>query len=164
MVWLKIQQEGLRRFWSMCPLTRVPFWNSGFLSQSQMKLALRTECRTREFLWWTLSKVSIHVPRLVHSESSVRMNAVLMKRPASAIFKSTQAEQGELVFFFFFSVHDASKWSQPKAIDPILARLAFARQPFVNPRDSRAEAVLAQPLWLAQRHRAKRKQQWRRQH
>ena len=25
-VWLKIKQEGLRRFWSMCPLTRVPFW------------------------------------------------------------------------------------------------------------------------------------------
>ena len=23
-VWLKIKQEGLRRFWSMCPLTRVP--------------------------------------------------------------------------------------------------------------------------------------------
>ena len=25
-VWLKIKQEGLRRFWSMVPLTRVPFW------------------------------------------------------------------------------------------------------------------------------------------
>ena len=25
-VWLKIHQEGLRRFWSMFPLTRVPFW------------------------------------------------------------------------------------------------------------------------------------------
>ena len=25
-VWLKIQQEGLRRFWSMFPLSRVPCW------------------------------------------------------------------------------------------------------------------------------------------
>ena len=25
-VWLKITQEGLRRFWSMFPLARVPFW------------------------------------------------------------------------------------------------------------------------------------------
>ena len=25
-VWLKTKQEGLRRFWSMFPLTRVPFW------------------------------------------------------------------------------------------------------------------------------------------
>ena len=25
-VWLKIKQEGLRRFWSMFPLNRVPFW------------------------------------------------------------------------------------------------------------------------------------------
>ena len=25
-VWLKIKQEGLRRFWSMFPPTRVPFW------------------------------------------------------------------------------------------------------------------------------------------
>ena len=24
--WLKIEQEGLRRFWPMFPLTRVPFW------------------------------------------------------------------------------------------------------------------------------------------
>ena len=29
-VWLKINQEGLRRFWSMFPLTRVPFWDPGF--------------------------------------------------------------------------------------------------------------------------------------
>ena len=25
-IWLKIKQEGLRRFWSMFPLTSVPFW------------------------------------------------------------------------------------------------------------------------------------------
>ena len=25
-LWLKIQQEGIRRFWSMFPLARVPFW------------------------------------------------------------------------------------------------------------------------------------------
>ena len=25
-MWLKIKQEGLRRLWSIFPLTRVPFW------------------------------------------------------------------------------------------------------------------------------------------
>ena len=35
-VWLKIKPEGLRRFWSMFPLTRVPFWNFGFLSHSHV--------------------------------------------------------------------------------------------------------------------------------
>ena len=35
-LWLKIKEERLRGFWSMFPLTRVPFWNSGFLSHSQM--------------------------------------------------------------------------------------------------------------------------------
>ena len=34
-VWLKIKQEGLRRFWVMFPLTRVPFWYR-FLSHSQL--------------------------------------------------------------------------------------------------------------------------------
>ena len=29
-VWLKIKQEGLGRFWSMFPLTRVPFWHRFF--------------------------------------------------------------------------------------------------------------------------------------
>ena len=32
-VWLKIKQEGLRRFWSMFPLTRVPFWHRIFEPQ-----------------------------------------------------------------------------------------------------------------------------------
>ena len=32
-VWLKIKQEGLRRFWSMFPLTRVPFWVPIFYPQ-----------------------------------------------------------------------------------------------------------------------------------
>ena len=32
-VWLKIKQEGLRRFWSMFPLTRVPFWHGFFEPQ-----------------------------------------------------------------------------------------------------------------------------------
>ena len=31
--WLKIKQEGLRRFWSMFPLTRVPFWHQLFEPQ-----------------------------------------------------------------------------------------------------------------------------------
>ena len=39
-VWLKITQEGLRRFWSIFPLTRVPFWNSGFLSSQMVALVL----------------------------------------------------------------------------------------------------------------------------
>ena len=29
-LWVKIKQEGLRRFWSMFPLTRVPFWYRSF--------------------------------------------------------------------------------------------------------------------------------------
>ena len=32
-VWLKIKQEGLRRFWSMFPLTRVAFWYRFFEPQ-----------------------------------------------------------------------------------------------------------------------------------
>ena len=32
-VWLKINQEGLRRFWSMVPLARVPFWYRFFEPQ-----------------------------------------------------------------------------------------------------------------------------------
>ena len=33
-VWLKIKQEGLRRFWSMFPLTRVPFWYCFFFPRA----------------------------------------------------------------------------------------------------------------------------------
>ena len=29
-LWLKITQEGLRGFWSVFPLTKVPFWNRFF--------------------------------------------------------------------------------------------------------------------------------------
>ena len=36
-VWLKIKQEGLRRFWSMFPLTRVPFWYRFFEPQPYYK-------------------------------------------------------------------------------------------------------------------------------
>ena len=32
-MWLNINQEGLRRFWSMLPLTRVPFWYRFFEPQ-----------------------------------------------------------------------------------------------------------------------------------
>ena len=35
-VWLKIKQEGLRRCWSMFPLTRVPFWHRVFEPQPYM--------------------------------------------------------------------------------------------------------------------------------
>ena len=34
-LWLRIDQ-GLRRFWSMFPLRRGPFWNSGLLSHSHL--------------------------------------------------------------------------------------------------------------------------------
>ena len=32
-VWLKIEQEGLRKLWSMFPLTRVPVWYRFFEPQ-----------------------------------------------------------------------------------------------------------------------------------
>ena len=35
MVWLKIKQEGLRRFWSMFPLFRFDF-GTGFWSRSHL--------------------------------------------------------------------------------------------------------------------------------
>ena len=35
-VWLKIKQEGLRRFWSMFPLTRASHFGTGFLSHSHV--------------------------------------------------------------------------------------------------------------------------------
>ena len=41
-VWLQIKQEGLRRFWSMLPLTRVPF--TSFLSHSH-----RCHCESSSF-------------------------------------------------------------------------------------------------------------------
>ena len=38
-VWLKIKQEGLRRLWSMFPLTRVPFWYRFFSPQPNVNPA-----------------------------------------------------------------------------------------------------------------------------
>ena len=35
-VWLKIKREGLRRFWSMFPLTRATHFGTGFLSHTQI--------------------------------------------------------------------------------------------------------------------------------
>ena len=35
-VWRKIKLEGLRRFWSMFPLARVPVWYRCFLSHSHV--------------------------------------------------------------------------------------------------------------------------------
>ena len=37
-MWLKINQEGLRRFWSMFPLTRVPFWYRFFEPQPCVRI------------------------------------------------------------------------------------------------------------------------------
>ena len=36
-LWLKIKQEGLRGFWSMFPLTKVPFWYWFFEPQPLVK-------------------------------------------------------------------------------------------------------------------------------
>ena len=36
-VWLKIKQQGLRKFWSMFPLTRVPFWYRFFEPQPYLR-------------------------------------------------------------------------------------------------------------------------------
>ena len=41
-VWLKIKQQGLRRFWSMFPLTIL---GTGFLSHSQVDMAPSLESR-----------------------------------------------------------------------------------------------------------------------
>ena len=38
--WLKIKQEGLRRFWSMFPLSRVPFWYWFFEPQPTVGIVL----------------------------------------------------------------------------------------------------------------------------
>ena len=35
-VWLKIQELGLRRFWSMFPLTRATHFGTGFLSHTHV--------------------------------------------------------------------------------------------------------------------------------
>ena len=39
-VWLKIKQQGLRRFWAMFPLIRVPFWYRFFEPQPSRKATL----------------------------------------------------------------------------------------------------------------------------
>ena len=36
-VWLKIKHQGLRKFWSMFPLTRVPFWYRFFEPQPDVQ-------------------------------------------------------------------------------------------------------------------------------
>ena len=41
-VWLKIKQEGLRRFGSMFPLARVPFWYRFFEPQPNLIIWLRS--------------------------------------------------------------------------------------------------------------------------
>ena len=53
-VWLKFKQEGFRRFWSIFPLTRVPFWNSVFLRHSHMEQS--------EFKIWFLRRPGIAIP------------------------------------------------------------------------------------------------------
>ena len=38
-MWLKIKQQGLRRFWSMFPLARVPFWYCFLKPQPYLTMA-----------------------------------------------------------------------------------------------------------------------------
>ena len=47
-VWLKMKQEGLRRFWSMFPLTRVPFWYRFFEPQPHAKGTVQCRLVTSE--------------------------------------------------------------------------------------------------------------------
>ena len=58
-VWLKIKQEGLRRFWSMFPLARVDF-GTGFLSHSHVSLG---KCPKSTYL---NEETGIHVRSLHH--------------------------------------------------------------------------------------------------
>ena len=44
-VWLKITEEGQRRFWSMFPLTRVPFWYQFFEPQPGVDIPLEAPKR-----------------------------------------------------------------------------------------------------------------------
>ena len=60
-LWLKTKQEGLRRFGSMFPRTRVPFWNCGFLVATaiwskdwfQVSFLIRTRNMEGVFSWFT---------------------------------------------------------------------------------------------------------------
>ena len=43
-----MKELGLRRFWSLVPLAKVPFWNTGFWSHSQMEGAFLTQLTEEE--------------------------------------------------------------------------------------------------------------------
>ena len=81
-MWLKIEQEGLRRFWSMFPLTRVPFWYRFFEPLPNMKqnILLRTPelgHLLESFLCWYWAKVDCTLPPwffLVSSWSKVMVS------------------------------------------------------------------------------------------
>ena len=51
-VWLKIKQEGLRRCWSMFPLTRVPFWYLFFEPQPHDLSAQRRGRGLEQLVLW----------------------------------------------------------------------------------------------------------------
>ena len=60
-VWLKIEQEGIRRLWSMFPLTRATHFGTCFLSHSQMLQAMKKRHRQRLF---SLVHLQIHQARI----------------------------------------------------------------------------------------------------
>ena len=49
-MWLKLNQEGSRRFWSMFPLTRASHFGTVFLSHSQIYLRDTQTCELLSFL------------------------------------------------------------------------------------------------------------------
>ena len=42
--WLKIKELGLRRFWSMFPLTRAAHFGTGFLSHGHLGVVVKNRC------------------------------------------------------------------------------------------------------------------------
>ena len=109
-MWLKIKQEGLRRCWSMFPLTRVPFWYRFFEPQPNTIIAWArmgptTSCvppmfREGKILNGTIPcKLCFFVPRLkffvglvvgfpLHSLKAKKLSARHLKsdRPVCCLF------------------------------------------------------------------------------
>ena len=80
-MWLKIKQEGLRRFWSTFPLTRVPFWyrflepqpSSGFFIKPQEVKLLAGEQKATEKCM--RGQVRVKIGRTSGSTQTTRSNS-----------------------------------------------------------------------------------------
>ena len=75
-VWLTINQERLRRFWSMCPLTRVPFWYR-FVEPQPFVQTLRQGCNQEMMFQWR--QVPSHIGRN-HGKLSFWLVDVILPR------------------------------------------------------------------------------------